>query len=476
MAFNEQEKQIILFGKQQGKSRAEVEEALYRFRTGRPYTTEQPQQEEAQVTPGSMIRDAAAAGVQKIQEGIAPQDTQPSLVESAERGLKVAAGAAEVAASPFAPIFSPLGKIIGYLSDKIAENKAVQDFARSPAGEVTSRVAEDVMNASTVAGTIAGVRTAPKVGSAVADTAGEIAASVQALTRQAEGNIDNVVRSYEKGVKPLINANATPAKRAAYKDDVVTAVKTIHENKPNLRFRNEDGEELVGTNPETLQQFADSIEQTKKTVFARYDSLAKQAGEAGAQLDMAPIAKELDAVITNKALQLTNPRAIQYAKDQQARYLDTARLDTVTAQEVIQNYNNSLQAFYRNPSYETASIAAVDALIVNRLRSALDETISGLTGESYKGIKSQYAALKSIERDVMKAALRDARKNTKGLIDYTDIFSGGQVVSGILSLNPGTIASGITQKAIAEFYKYLNNPNRAIKQMFEEVERTPQTP
>ena len=71
----------------------------------------------------------------------------------------------------------------------------------------------------------------------------------------------------------------------------------------------------------------------------------------------------------------------------------------------------------------------------------------------------------------MRATLRDARKNSKGLIDYTDIFSGGQVVSGILSGNPAAIASGVTQKSISAYFKFLNNPNRAVKQMFESADK-----
>lgn len=67
--------------------------------------------------------------------------------------------------------------------------------------------------------------------------------------------------------------------------------------------------------------------------------------------------------------------------------------------------------------------------------------------------------------------MRDAKKNVKGLIDFTDILSGGQLVSGIVSLNPALIASGVTQKAITQYIKFLNNPNRAIESMFKAVEK-----
>ncbi len=283
-----------------------------------------------------------------------------------------------------------------------------------------------------------------------------------------------VLKKFTKGVRPLLPGKSTPATQAAYKEDVINAVKTIQENKPNLNFNDETGGFIKGENPKSLQQLSDAIDQTKKSVFAKYDALAKKAGDAGVSVQTSPIANELDAVINNKALSLTNPKAVEYAQNFKDRLLASGPLNAITAQEVIQNFNKSLEAFYRNPSYDNASQASIDAMIANRMRKSLDEGITGLTGTQYQELKNKYGSLKAIEKDVVKAALRDSRKNVKGLIDFTDIFSGGQVVNGILSLNPSQVASGLTQKAIAETYKYLNNPNRAIEKMFNIAEGLPQ--
>lgn len=463
MAFNEQEKQIILFGKQNGKSKAEVEEAIYRYRTGRPFSV--PQQEPAQPTYAAQVQDAAATSIEKTKAGYSEALAAENPVQLVEGSAKMAAGAIETAASPLAPLFSPLGKVIGWVADKIGGSKTVQDFANSPAGEATSRIAEDVQNLSTIAGAVTGVKGAPQATRSVASSLSEV---TQSLVSRSEADIDAaIVSNFERAVKPSVSGKNTPAQLTKYRENIVTGVNTIKANQAKLSFVDEAGENITGKTPETIQQLADALDQTKKSVFEQYDALAKQAGGQGLSIDTAPIASELNSVISNKALQLTNPRAIQYAKDMQQRYIDISKLDAVTAQEVIQNYNKSLEAFYRNPSYDSASQAAIDALIANRVRQALDEGITGLTGQEYQALKNQYGALKSIERDVMKAALREARKNTKGLIDFTDIFSGGQVVNGILNLNPAQIAQGLTQKAIAEFYTFLNSPNRAVKKMFE---------
>ena len=298
---------------------------------------------------------------------------------------------------------------------------------------------------------------------------------VKSLVTKSEEQINtSILKSYEKGVKPNLPGKTTPKKLADYRENVIEGGKTIYANKDNLSFVDDTGDVIKGQKPETLQQFTDAIEQTKKSVFAKYDALAKEAGQAGLTIDLKPIASELDSVINNKAIKLSSPETAKYAESVKSRYLSEGSLDATTAQEVIQNYNKSLESFYRNPTYDSASKASIDAMVANRVRVALDEGISGLTGEQYQALKNQYGALKAMEKDVLKATLRDARKNVKGLVDFSDILSGGQVVSGILSLNPSLVASGATQKAIAQYIKYLNNPNRSIKQMFDLIEKDAQ--
>jgi hypothetical protein len=276
-----------------------------------------------------------------------------------------------------------------------------------------------------------------------------------------------IVKEFTKGVKPVLPGKTTPSLMNKYNDNVVTAVKTIKSNKDKLNFSDETGEIISGQTPKNISQLNDAVEQTKKTIFTQYDELAKKAGAQGVTVDVTPIANELDSIIGNKALSISNPNAVQYAQGLKERLAGVGKIDAQTAQDVVQNYNKSLEAFYRNPTYDNASHAAIDSVVANNMRKALDDGISGITGSEYQALKNQYGALKSIERDVIKASLKEARKNAKGLIDFTDIFSGGQVVQGLASMNPAMVASGATQKAIASLYKHINDPNRAISKMFD---------
>jgi len=279
--------------------------------------------------------------------------------------------------------------------------------------------------------------------------------------------IDEGIRS---GVKPGLNAEKkTLGGMAKYEKKARDAVKAIVDNKEKLSLVDEFGDTVEGGLPESLKQFSDSINQTKKQIFDQYDNLAKAAGKTGEMIDLKKIGNELTKIIDNKVLNTENPSIVKYAQERIARYAKTAYTPE-EAQEAIKILNQSLDTFYKNPSYDSASKAYVDSLIANMLRNNLDNLIEKATGSEYQALKSQYGALRSIEKDVVHRTLVDARKNAKGLMDVTDILSGGEAVAGLLSLNPAMIAKATTQKGIKEYFKYLNDPNVIIKNMFKKVD------
>ena len=281
-----------------------------------------------------------------------------------------------------------------------------------------------------------------------------------------------IVKGFDVAIKPNLSSKKTPVQLGRYNEQVARSIDTITNNRANLSYVDDaTGETVTGRLPENLKEYVDALEQTKQTIFQQYDDIAAKAGEVGAQVDTIAVANQLDEILNSKSLKLSNPEAIRYAEEVRGRLLSTKNLSTVDAQDVIRNYNKSLEAFYRNPTPEGLTRNAVDAMVANNLRKALDDEIAGITGAQYQALKSDYASLKTVERDIMRAFNRDARRNTKGLIDFTDVFTGGQVVSGILSMNPAIIGQGLAGKALSTAIKVVNDPNRKVKQIFQEAGR-----
>lgn len=381
----------------------------------------------------------------------------------------------------------PIRQLAGGAVEAVAGLEPVQAGMEAYSGfkEKNPELAENIEAVGNIAGilpaaggAVKGTQLAGKAAKAGAEATADAARAGTVAAREAvetaftptEAKVDRfITESFNKAVKPSVAGKKTLGQSDRYQNQALDAVKTIAANKDNLKFVTPDGDEVTGL-PTNLRQFAESVDQTKKSIFEQYSELARRAGEEGAEIDLANVGNELDTVIANKALQISNPEAVAYAKSIKDRLTQGGKVDAETAEQLIKNYNSSLESFYRNPSYETASRAAIDAAVVNNIRKDLDTVIESLTGEQYQALKNQYAALKTIEKDVVKRANMEARKNATGLLDYADIFSGGDIVGGILSLNPALFAKGVAQKGITEYFKFLNDPNRAIKRMFERTQ------
>ena len=304
--------------------------------------------------------------------------------------------------------------------------------------------------------------------------------SVGQIEQQTNKIID---RGIEKGVRPSVVGKSTEPQLQAYMKRAEEGVKTIVDNKPNLKLVNENGE-VVNKLPENLREFSQAIDQTKAKIFEEYDQMAKQAsqtitGTAGGQnfgfkvwVDLKPISDELNIIAKNKVLKDLSPNVAEYAKAKADALRASKGYTAKEAQEAIAHLNEKLNAYYKNPTYQNASLAGIDAMIVNRIRRNLDDMIEFSVGEGYQGLKNKYGALKAIEKDTVHRAVVDARKNIKGFFDLTDVFSGEQVLRGVLTMNPVNIATGVGMRGIKSYIKWINEPNRIVKEMFSKASKS----
>ena len=413
----------------------------------------------------SNIKTGATSLEQARNEGGIAGRIKQALASS-RVGLRTAGA---VASASFAPITEAPGIKQGLekSGELISKIPGVEDII-SKALEVSKKYPEaskDIQSIVDIATLGGGSAVEKPLGTGISKATSKAKLAITPSEEAVKKNIEDL---FQKAVKPT--AKKTTQQGKQYRNNIINAFRSIRQNADSLNIEDASGEIILGTTPKTIRELEQAVEQTKKTVFDSYDSLARQAGNSGVVVETNKIVDELRTVGSNKALQISNPEVIDYANKIADRFEQFGTIDAQTTQEVIKNYNNNLSAFYRNPSYETASKVAVDAGVVNNLRKVLDEKIEGATGKGYQALKNQYSALKAIENDVVRAANREARKNAKGLLDYTDIFTGGQMVSGILSLNPAMFAKGAAERGLKEYIKFINDPNRAIEKIFKQLE------
>lgn len=305
-------------------------------------------------------------------------------------------------------------------------------------------------------------------GKEVADVGTDIVSlATKQMPEALEKSLDNVISSHMmKAVRPSVAGKKSYSQFKKTMADSKDAVKAIVTNKENLNLTDEFGDVVEGL-PQNLRQFSQSIENTKKQIFSQYDDLAETAGEN--IVDTSGAIKALEEIVDSKSLKIANPGSSSYAADR-LEALKGVELTAKESQDAIAALNSKLEGFYKSPDYNAASNAVVDSVLANNLRKSVDDMIESATGPSYGELKRQYGSLKSIEKDVLNRAIVDARKNAKGLIDFTDIFSGSQAVSALSGAGLPAMAQAATAKGIASYWKRLNNPNRYVKRMFSKAE------
>lgn len=305
-------------------------------------------------------------------------------------------------------------------------------------------------------GAAAGLATAP-IGGALP----LVGSGVRRLVEPLESRVSGVIReAIDKGIKPYFGGNKTPELAKKYYKAAEDAFRTIKEYKPEIMVE-EEGVKMV-KNPENRREMFEALAESKKKIYNEYHDISVKAGEGGAKYNPDNVIQKIDSISTDKKY---NPKIRAYAEGLKAEIEELAGEAPDVIEARIQDLNNSLSGYY--DGRVSKAQAQVDASVASVLRKDLDELIEKTTGAEYQAVKNKYASLKTIEKDLARQVNLEARRNPKGLLDFTDIFTGGELLTGILTANPGLIVRGAAARGIKEYIKALNDPNRYIKKVFE---------
>jgi hypothetical protein len=302
--------------------------------------------------------------------------------------------------------------------------------------------------------------TAPAVGSGARKVISPLTKKFEPL----ETKVSNAIKEgVDKGIKPSFAGRKTLAAQEKYYKKADEAIRTINEYKPTITT--EDGLSVV-RNPENRKELLDAIGQAKTKIYQEYNNASRQAGKQGITFNGNNTINELMRVSNDLSY---SPQIRDYAKSFIPEISELRGQSPEIIEARMGELNESLANWFANRTDKVK--ARVDVSVANLMKSELDDIVENATGAEYEALKSKYGSLKEIEKDVGRQVMAEARKANKGLVDFTDVFTGGDLVGGVLSLNPAQIARGLAGRGIKEIYKYLNNPNRYIKKMFNSVGR-----
>lgn len=289
----------------------------------------------------------------------------------------------------------------------------------------------------------------------------------QKLQPVAEQTKQKITDYIGKAIKPSTAGKSANQLKSLQRKQL-EGFQVLKNNVNDIKLPDEFGT-LVSRTPKTVGEVVSSIQNVKGKLFSRWDKLAREAGESGANFNPIKTVGELNKIVKSKSY---SPSLRKYASDVLEEIAELKGESPLVVQSRIKELNESLAGYFAGRVEKGR--ARIDASVAKLLNEELDDVIFNFTGGNYKQLRSQFSALKSIEKDATRAAQRMLNRQSKGLGDLTDIFTGGDLVSGILTMNPTSAARGIFGKSIQMYYKYLNNPDRYIRKIFNELGETTQ--
>ena len=451
MAFSKQEQAIIDWSIQNGKKPDEIRGAISRFRTtGSPKDplAELNKPEAPKPTIISQISEAAQAGIRQAKEGLAQGQTATNPVSMLEGSAKLGAGVINTAFSPLAPLFSPIGKLIGYVSDKISDIPGVRRFADSKAGEVTERVAEDVANLATIAGTAVGGKVAPTIVRGVAGTLSNAAS-------RTSSSLAGIAETGAQGIQKATSAALDPAQ-------IMQRVARVSKGK-QADFERLAGESvggylvkrgIFGSIDEISTQLFSRFQKSRAAADRLFESLDERTGGVYKPEPVGTALNELFAREQRTASPGARSRDFARTAELKRKY-DTEGLNMAEINEVKRLYERNVKVDYikENKPENVASATNIDTAIREWQRNQVKD----LGGTNLVEINKETQLARQLLDDLGREYSGAAGNNAITLTDWIIISELDPTAIGAFLAKKGLSNKGV-QSAIAK--KLAGNPEQ----------------
>lgn len=289
-----------------------------------------------------------------------------------------------------------------------------------------------------------------------------------------------------KSIKPTVKWKQSQTDYNKFIDYTMDVWNFMSKNKGLLQYTDEAWDVVKGKLPTTMKETREAVWNLKKTVYDVYNWIAQKAGDKGARVNLNNVIDKLDELGKDVSQNIANPNTknvIERYKNALKQYTDEAGTISIEdAQKITQIYNQKLTSFFRNPNMNDVSENAIIAQMNKGIKDWIDESIEtaftdainkgSVKSQEYQKLKSMYGKIKTVEDEVAKRALVEARKNAKGLSQtIIDSLAGWEFTQAILTANPIGMAKAWTMNLISKWYNYINSPDTNIRKLFKLIDK-----
>ncbi len=262
---------------------------------------------------------------------------------------------------------------------------------------------------------------------------------------------------FKKGIKPTVVGKSTAAQTEKFYDNATTAAKDIISASP----------EAI---PQTVEEMFQQVRNVKKTLWDNSSTMARQAGEEGVLVDVFPVISDMRTAAKDPNLIRANPGASSRLNAMaDAWESQPLKISPPEAEDLIAQLNAQTKGFWKNPDWNKANDALFAERAANLTRSQTDAAVEAYQGPGWQDFRNRYGAQSAIEKEVSHRANVHARANVRGFFDLSDVFTTGEFVSAIATMNPASLARAAAMYSAKKYIKSQNNVDNIVRKMFRNV-------
>ncbi len=488
MAFNDQEKQLIIYGKTNGKSQQEVEQALVRLRTGqgpvKPAIQPATQPNLLQRVSSS-ISDTGAQNQQILKEGTQAGDT--SLLHNTEVGTHLAANTAGGVLGTLNEVLKSIPGVdtaekavsgvanTGYkaIVDKLASTNLFKEASKYP--DLTKEL-EQFLSISSNTGAISGDILAADQGAGLLNKGADVAKNTINKVGEAADSIKlpgvpTIAKNIGKDIAPtadrIVNDQVTKALNLTQGD-----VKNI-----NLSTGNEPGQFLAKNN-----LIGNNLEETVKNVNnfykTNYDAVRAEIGKVKDAFTPDEVPRFKEALTAIKQ-QISEVPGMQQANTEVDNLLGRKTVSLNDVQKVKELMDDHF-SLYRAVGDVKEGVAKEGlANIRTDLKKFIETKVKDATGSDIKELNNNVMTARSIEDAAKARSTRGLTRSNVSLGDMGTFFAttgafGGNPLAGVAAV---LIKKGLSSPTFKlRFSKWLDGLSDAQKASAEKEIQTGKIP
>lgn len=282
----------------------------------------------------------------------------------------------------------------------------------------------------------------------------------------------------QKSIKPTVKGKQNAKDFDKFIDDTIDSFDAMIKNKEVLQYTDDAWNVVKWELPKNMRELTEAIDSMKRYVWSEVDDTVKQAWWAWAQVKMDAALDMLNDLKNNKAFVNSKPW-IENMIDDYIKMVENAwPMDIQNAQQLTQNLNNQLKAFFKNPQMNEVSrnaiVSTYNDWVKKAINQSLDDVIWNGTSEEFKALKQLYWKLVNIEDEVSKRALVMTRNNSKWLSQTViDSLAWWDLTKSLINMDVAGASEATVMKTIQSIYKYMNDPNRYLNKLFNVLDTAP---